>query len=141
MIRVEHLHFSYAEQPVLRDIELEIRSGEILSILGPNGCGKSTLLRLLRGILTPVKGSVLWQGQQAAQLDRRAMAQLVAVVPQSTQAVFPYPVQEMVAMGRFARQSRFSRSTLRDRQAVECAMVVTDTLYLAKRKVTTLSGG
>jgi iron complex transport system ATP-binding protein len=141
MIRVERLHFGYAGQPVLRDLDLQIRTGEILSILGPNGCGKSTLLRLLRGVLTPVRGRVLWQGQEAARLGRRAMAQLVAVVPQSSQAVFPYPVYEMVAMGRFARQSRFSGATAADRKAVSTALAITDTLHLTRRKITTLSGG
>ena len=141
MIRIEELHFSYAEQSVLRGINLEINAGEILTILGPNGCGKSTLLRLLRGVLTPGSGQVLWQGRDAFRLNRKAMAQRVAAVPQSTQITFPFPVQEMVAMGRFARQSRFSGTTVGDRKAVEKALAITDTLHLANRKITTLSGG
>jgi len=141
MIRVEDLDFSYAERTVLQGINLEIKAGDILSVLGPNGCGKSTLLRLLRGVLTPESGQILWERTDAFRLGRKAMAQRVAVVPQSTQTSFPFPVQEMVAMGRFAWQSRFSGATSEDRKAVEKALAVTDTLHLAKRKITTLSGG
>ncbi|NOY13049.1 MAG: ABC transporter ATP-binding protein [Deltaproteobacteria bacterium] len=141
MIRVEQLHFSYGKQPVLCGIDLEVKRGEIISILGPNGCGKSTLLRLLRGILTPDQGRVLWQGQDASRLGRRTMAQQVAVVPQSTQTPFSYPVREIVAMGRFARQSGFFGTTAGDRRAVDMALEVTDTVHLARRPVTDLSGG
>lgn len=141
MIALQGLHFNFGRQAVLRGIDLEVRQGEILSILGPNGCGKSTLLRLLRGVLTPVKGRVLWQGRDAYRLSRKAMAQLTAVVPQSTQVLFPYPVRELVAMGRFARQSGFMGSAAVDRKAVNNALALTDTLHLEKRLITDLSGG
>ncbi|OEU74004.1 MAG: hypothetical protein BA864_06240 [Desulfuromonadales bacterium C00003093] len=141
MIEVENLHFTYGNEPVLRGIDLQVKRGEILAVLGPNGCGKSTLLRLLRGVLTPAEGRVLWQGRDATQLGRKAMARLAAVVPQSMQAPFPYPVREMVAMGRYAHQSSFPGLTVADRKAVEKALAVTDTLHLGKRPVTDLSGG
>jgi iron complex transport system ATP-binding protein len=141
MIEVKNLHFSYGQEPVLQGVDLRVRQGEILAILGPNGCGKSTLLRLLRGALIPRAGRVWWQGRDACRLSRKAMAQLAAVVPQSSAAPFPFPVQEMVAMGRFARRHGFGGATLADRKAVERALAVTDTLHLARRRVTDLSGG
>lgn len=141
MIKVENLHFSYGNASVLRDLDLEINAGEIISILGPNGCGKSTLLRLLRGALAPATGRVLWQGRDASSIDRKSMARLAAVVPQTTQAPFPYPVRELVAMGRFAHQSGFKGTTIDDRKAVERALAVTDTLHLEQRMATGLSGG
>ena len=141
MIRIADLHFSYARQPVLRGIDLTVEQGEIISILGPNGCGKSTLLRLLRGVLVPSQGQVLWQGEDAFRLSRKTMAQLAAVVPQSTQTPFSYPVREMVAMGRFARQVGFFGQTAADRLAVEKALAVTDTIHLAERPGSDLSGG
>lgn len=51
-----------AEQ-VLRGLDLQVHSGEILTLLGPSGCGKSTLLRILAGLLVPTRGEVLVQGQ------------------------------------------------------------------------------
>ena len=141
MIKVTGVDFSYGREKVLRDINLTVERGDILSILGPNGCGKSTLLKLIRGLLVPDHGQVLWHGEEAAQLKRKQMAQLVAVVPQTLSAPFPYPVYEMVAMGRFACHSSFFSTDARDRKAIEKALAVTDTVHLADRMVTDLSGG
>jgi iron complex transport system ATP-binding protein len=141
MIRVEKLWFSYGSEPVLQGIDLQVRRGEILSILGPNGCGKSTLLRLMRGLLTPANGRVLWDGRSANHISRREMARLAAVVPQSTLVPFPYSVREMAAMARFAHRSGFDGHSAADRKAVDRALTMTDTLHLAQRPVTGLSGG
>ncbi len=59
----------FAEQ-VLKDLNLRVSSGEILTLLGPSGCGKSTLLRILAGLLSPTKGDVLVQGQSFQQGGR-----------------------------------------------------------------------
>ena len=141
MISVENLTFSYASKPVLQEINLEVRQGEILGILGPNGCGKSTLLKLLRGALVPKQGRILWEGREAARQARQEMARQVAVVPQSLTLPFPYPVREMVMMGRFAHRSGLGGPTNTDSLAVERAMAVTDTLHLGERPVIDLSGG
>lgn len=141
MIRVENLTFGYSDRPVLHQVSLQIRRGEIFGILGPNGCGKSTLLKLLRGVLTPDHGHVLWDGRPAGRLTRKEMALRAAVVPQSLPLPFPFPVRDMVMMGRFAHRGGFAGPAADDSRAVERAMAVTDTLNLFDRPVTDLSGG
>lgn len=141
MIRVETLHFAYAGQAVLHEIDFEVGEGEIIGILGPNGCGKSTLLKLLRGVLEPSRGKVLWGERQAAHQPRKVMARQVAVVPQSLAVPFPYPVEDMVMMGRFPYQSGLGGPSAIDRRAVERAMALTDILHLYRRSVADLSGG
>lgn len=61
-IRLDHISHSYDDFEVLRDISLEIKSGQIVCIVGPSGCGKSTLLRFLGGLERPRQGQVLQLG-------------------------------------------------------------------------------
>ena len=56
LIDLEHLFFSYAETPVLKDASFQIQAGEFIGIIGPNGGGKTTLLKLLLGFLKPLSG-------------------------------------------------------------------------------------
>jgi cobalamin transport system ATP-binding protein len=141
MIRVEGLSFGYGRRAVFADLDLEVRKGEILGILGPNGCGKSTLLRLLRGILRLDAGRVFWGDEPLVGMGRRQMARLAAVVPQAAPAAFPFSVYEMVAMGRFALGGAFASLDAEGRKAVEKALTATDIVHLAHRSATDLSGG
>lgn len=58
MLKVEKLSFSYGEKEVLKDFDLELKTGEILAVMGPSGCGKSTLLQLIAGLQKPSGGSI-----------------------------------------------------------------------------------
>ena len=62
MIRVCHLTQHYGVRPVLVDVSLEIPTGELVTVLGPNGMGKSTLLAAMAGILSPQEGYVEFDG-------------------------------------------------------------------------------
>ncbi len=54
---------------VLKNIDLEIKSGEIVGVVGPNGCGKSTLLKILSGVTKPTDGDIYIKGKVASILD------------------------------------------------------------------------
>lgn len=62
---ISALSFGYGE-PVLKDVSLTVRNGEIVSILGRSGCGKSTLLNLIAGLLTPARGQIEISGSRAS---------------------------------------------------------------------------
>jgi len=64
-IKVEDVSFRYtANLEVLRDVDLDVKSGEFLTIVGPSGCGKSTLLFLLSGFYKPNSGSIIVKGKE-----------------------------------------------------------------------------
>lgn len=80
----------------------------MLCLLGANGCGKTTLLRTLLGVLPPLAGQVLVEGQPARHWSRSAFARHVGYVPQAHAGLFPFTVQEVVLMGRAAHIGRFA---------------------------------
>ncbi|MFI6684910.1 NHLP bacteriocin export ABC transporter permease/ATPase subunit [Streptomyces sp. NPDC050485] len=86
-IEAKGLSFRYTDDGplVLDEVSLKVRPGEFVAVVGPSGCGKSTLLRLLIGFDTPVTGSVLYDGQDLAALDRAAVRRQCGVVLQNAQ--------------------------------------------------------
>jgi len=141
LLRADHVHFSYGRHPVLYDVSLTVARGEMLALAGPNGSGKSTLLSLLSGVRRPVRGRVEIAGNDLARIERRALARMIAVVPQETTVVFPYTVAEMVLMGRAPHRGPLSLEGAHDHAVAERAMARTGVLELAARPVTELSGG
>ncbi|MDT0648663.1 ABC transporter ATP-binding protein [Autumnicola edwardsiae] len=63
MLKLKNVTFGYAEEPVLNNINFEVKQGENVSVIGESGCGKSTLLQIIYG-LYDVQGEILWDGEQ-----------------------------------------------------------------------------
>ncbi|MFI8304824.1 NHLP bacteriocin export ABC transporter permease/ATPase subunit [Streptomyces sp. NPDC085927] len=86
-IEARRVSFRYSDDGplVLDDVSFEARPGEFVAVVGPSGCGKSTLLRLLIGFDRPLSGSVLYDGQDLAALDRSAVRRQCGVVLQHAQ--------------------------------------------------------
>src|ERR1700735_4762779 len=81
-ISVSHLDKTYASGfQALKDINLEIRHGEIFALLGPNGAGKTTLISIICGIVRPSSGAVTVDGHDIL-TDYRAARSLIGLVPQ-----------------------------------------------------------
>ncbi|MEU6139551.1 ABC transporter ATP-binding protein [Streptomyces sp. NPDC047081] len=80
LVEARALSAGYGNQPVVRDLDLEVRPGEVVALLGPNGAGKTTTLRALSGELAPMAGEVRWLGDATSTpLHRRARQGLAYV--------------------------------------------------------------
>lgn len=134
LLIAEGVHFSYGAAPVLEALDVEVRRGEILGIIGPNGCGKSTLLGILSGYLRADRGAVLLAGRPVGDYRPRERARLLGHVSQRPDAGFPYPVRELVEMGLYALEGPAPA-------AVDEALAFMDIEDLAARPITRLSGG
>ncbi len=142
LMDVQHITFGYGNKPLLYDVSLQIRKGEMVGLLGPNGSGKTTLLRLMSGLFIPQQGSIGLEGRTLQQWGRRGMAQRVAVVPQELHMPFAYTVEQMVSLGRtpFVK-SFFGERTRHDAAVVEDALRAAGIMGFAGRIFNELSGG
>ncbi|MEW6232924.1 MAG: heme ABC transporter ATP-binding protein [Chloroflexota bacterium] len=141
LLRAEDLCFSYFNGRVVSHVSLTLGRGDLVGLIGPNGSGKTTLLKLLSGVLKPALGHVSLEGRQVQALERREIAQRVAVVPQELHVPFPFTVREMVSMGRTPYVRPLVGLTAEDHQVVRDVMGATGIGDLAGRDFATLSGG
>ena len=132
---------------VVSNVSLDVRSGEMLGIVGPNGSGKTSLLKLLAKLVRPQQGEISLLGQMLDSVTQMEVARQVAFVPQDNQATFPFSVAETVLMGRYPHQHRsrwdygFGWDSKEDWAIARDAMVTMDVGHLAARSVLDLSGG
>jgi iron complex transport system ATP-binding protein len=136
-----NVSFGYGGSPVLREISFDLREGEMTGVVGPNGSGKTTLIRLLCGLLEAESGEVTLRGRPLVDYSRRELSLSVAVVPQATETVFPYTVEEMVAMGRYPHLKWGGWLDSRDLEVCEWAMDLSGILPFRLRTLDRLSAG
>jgi iron complex transport system ATP-binding protein len=140
-VLVKQLQVSYGRQPVLRDLSIEVAEGAFFIIIGPNSSGKTTLLRALAGAVQPRQGQVEIWGAPVAHFSKKALARLIAVVPQRVATDIPFTVKEVVLMGRSPHVGWLGLEQAKDLELAEEAMAFTNVAHLAGRPLPQLSGG
>ena len=138
---VESIDLSYDDRRVVHGLSLELATGRITTIVGPNGCGKSTLLRGIARILKPGAGRVLLDGADIHRMPTRDVAQRIGLLPQAPTAPEGLTVEDLVARGRYPHQTMFQRWSHADEAAVDAALTSTGLDDLRRRPVDELSGG
>jgi len=142
IIDVKDLSFAYREgKTIFRNIDFQIHSGQLVSLLGPNGVGKSTFLNCICGLLAPSGGSIQLCGQNISKVSRKNIAQTIAYVPQKTTVSFDYSVKDFVVMGRTAHMNILATPTKEDYEKAENALRELAIIDLADRPISELSGG
>lgn len=135
------LQIGYGNRLIVQGLSITIPDRQITTIIGPNGCGKSTLLKAMTRIIAPQSGSVLLDGKDIAQQSTKAVAQKLAILPQTPEGTRGLTVAELVSYGRFPYQKGFGRLTKRDYEVIDWALEITGTLEFKHRPVDRLSGG
>jgi iron complex transport system ATP-binding protein len=129
----------YGPTAVLSGVDLDVRHGEVLALVGPNGAGKSTLLGVLAGDVTATHGEVRVLGRPLSEWRLRDLARERAVLTQEHVVAFPFPVGEVVRMGRSPWRNRPEEDL--DDLLVADAMDTTAVTHLSHRPFGLLSGG
>ncbi|WP_156466228.1 ABC transporter ATP-binding protein [Janibacter sp. Soil728] len=140
-LAAEQITVGYGGDPVIHDLDLDVRQGDFMVIVGPNGCGKSTLLKTLARVNTPSTGQVRLDGEDVHRMRGRAVARRVSLLPQSAVAPEGITVAELVARGRHPHHSLLRQWSPDDESAIAAALERTHLTDLADTAVDSLSGG
>jgi len=134
-VQLQNVHKSFGPFKALNDINLDIRQGEILTLLGPSGCGKTTLMRIIAGFEAPTSGSLLIAGNDAVALppEKRSVNMVF-----QRYALFPHlDVFDNVAFG--LRLQGVSKTQIKEQVNAMLHLVQLDSF--ANRWINELSGG
>ncbi|MGC8892735.1 MAG: ABC transporter ATP-binding protein [Candidatus Saccharicenans sp.] len=142
LLEAEDLTAGYNHLPVLSHLKLRLEAGEFLAICGPNGSGKSTLLKALQRLIPFISGRIRLAGRDLFHLKTKEIAKNIAYVPQISQPVFDFTVEEIVAMARYIHQpAQLKEISSADLAVIEEALELTETLSLRNKRLSQLSGG
>ncbi len=113
-IALRDVTFGYLDEPVVRDVNLEIRAGETVALVGPTGAGKSTLAKLIARFYDPDRGAVLIDGHDLRDVTQGSLRAQLGIVPQ----------EGFLFSGTVAQNLRFARPDATDEQLeAACAAV------------------
>ena len=107
MLTVEGLECRYGKVAAVRDLSLEVRKGELVSLIGANGAGKTTTLKAISGVLAPRAGRIVFEGEDITRASARRVLELgIAHCPEGRR-MFPYmTVRENLEMGCYLRRDK-----------------------------------
>ena len=136
-----HLAVGYGGKPLIENICLHVRRGEIMTLIGPNGGGKSTILKTLARQLTPMAGAVYLDKQALGQMAEKELAQRLAIV--TTERIDPelMTCRDIVSTGRHPYTGRLGLLRAEDRTIVENALAQVHAGELAELPFAQVSDG
>lgn len=140
-IKINHVDCYYGDVKALEKINFSADGGQFIGVIGPNGSGKTTLLRSISRVLEPRVGVILLNEMDVYALRSVDVAKNMAVVPQDTAATFSFTALDIVLMGRNPHLSRLKTESKKDLTIAMEFMKLTNTLHLADRPITEISGG
>lgn len=140
-IYTENMAVGYGKVPLIEQIELHVRRGEIVTLMGPNGAGKSTILRSVIRQLGLVDGAVYLDGRPMGEMTEREIARQLSVL--MTERIHPelMTCEDVVSTGRYPYTGRLGILTAGDREKVKEAMELVDALDLSDRDFSEISDG
>lgn len=141
VIEISNLSFAYSNIPVLCNINLTIRRGDYVGMIGSNGAGKSTLLKLILGLLKPAGGTIRLLGKEISELKN---FRKIGYLPQnsaSLSAGFPATAEEIVRANLFSKPSFPNFHAKKQAPLVKQALETVGMQDYAKRMIGEMSGG
>jgi len=115
MLRIEDLHVEYAKIPALQGVDIDIKRGEIVALIGANGAGKSTTLKAISGLVRPSAGTIEFDGKSLAGLAPEQLVELGIIQVPEGRRVFPrLTVEENLRVGAYPARARSGEKESRE---------------------------
>ena len=141
ILHTADLAVGYNKKALIRDIEISVRPGQIVTLIGPNGAGKSTILKSITRQLEPIAGTVSIRDTSIRHIPERKFAQTVSVMMTGWTDPEWMLCEEVVESGRFPYTGRLGLLSEQDREKVREAMELVHVTELAQRNFTRISDG
>ena len=141
ILEIQDITAGYGNGDIIKNISFSLNKGEFLSVLGRNGSGKSTMIKAIQGLLKDISGKILVDGKEMLSYKPRELAQKMAYVPQLFEVSFEFTVEEIILMGRYVHQGKFTGITAEDKGIIEEIMDLTEITRLKDKIIAHLSGG
>ena len=122
IIRCENLTIGYNKKPLIKDINIAVKRGEIVTLIGPNGAGKSTLLKSLSRQLEPIEGSVYLDDKKLSEMSGSDLSKKVAILFTDRIKGEMMNCYDVVATGRYPYTGYFGVLGAKDREIIENTM-------------------
>lgn len=141
MLRTNNLSVGYDKKVVVSDINIEVKNGEILCLLGSNGAGKTTILRSLSKLIIPIKGEIYLNDVDIKHISRKTLSKKMALVLTNRLLGDLMTVQDVVNMGRYPYTGFFGNLSKKDLMMVDDSLESVNAIHLKKRYFDELSDG
>ncbi len=141
LLSIRGLSIDFGGFRALDDIDLDVGSGKLVGLIGPNGCGKSTMMRCISRIYEPTSGIVTVDGMDMSRLRPVEIAKLVASVPAEMGATFNMTVMDMVVLGRYPFVDRLWWETPEDERITREALRTFGLDHIRNRPLSLCSSG
>ena len=138
MLEIKNIEVRYSGLPVIQDVSLEVREGELVSVVGGNGAGKSTLFKAVMGVLRPTGGQILFEGRELQGLSTPDIVRLgIVCIPEDRKLFRPLSVEDNLHLGAYILHEPKRIQSLQD----EVYSLFPRLLERRHQAAATLSGG
>ena len=139
--RTDQLTVGYDGKPLIREINIQLKKGEILTLIGPNGAGKSTILKSITRQLATISGTVYLDKEKMAKMTNKEVSQKLAVVLTERMRPELMTCYDVAASGRYPYTGRFGMLTALDRDVIAQSLALVRVEELADKPFARVSDG
>ncbi|APF26777.1 ABC transporter family protein [Clostridium sporogenes] len=141
MINIQDFTIGYSNKVIVKNFNLQVDKGDMLTIIGPNGSGKSTVLKAIGRLLKPMEGIIHLDGKLLWNMSNKDIAKEMACLSQHNSAPKDMTIRRIVGFGRNPHKAWFESLNKEDEEIIDWALENTNLKHMENKKITSVSGG